>query len=664
MSPQQARQPPAALPENHQQLRQVIQQAITDLRCERADSCIAACETALRLQPDCSEAILLLGLTSLQLGEPAHAATLIAKAYDLRPDIREFAQALSIANVHLGNINDGLFYTKLATTLPPHPEYPDILPPPYDNFLANVEEARPGLYRARADGMLTDGDYPAAIEAAAQQLTVTPGDHDTLRILAVASRKAGALARALAAGRALAHSPERQPIDFVTLAQALTANGQHTAAAALLESSLCRGSAPSLAAAAINAIHDPASSMADIQSAHLRATRQLTDGGHRCVDEPHPGRPEQRPRRRQRKSGAPLRIGYLSSRFHDGDLAHLLAPVISGHIANGAEVYCYTDSRRHDLTSEQLAHTATRWTSLAGVDDRTAAQILDGDRLDIAIDLAGHFPGNRLATLWQCTVPVTASWFGYPHPCGPDHFITTRTIWPTWDHQDGPLGMPAYLPDPIIPFAPPPTLPPINAAPVLTNGHVTFGAVADLAQVAHATVASWSEVLARQPTSRILLLGAKSHDEATIERCYAVFADFGLRDRVDIIDAASNFTTPFEFYHHIDVALVPPGWSRVSDLCRALWMGVPALSKQSQRPTEGAAASILTAANHPEWIARDATDLAAIAHSLCLSHRSLAALRADLRAQVSASPLADVRAAASRLEAVYKDLVVTATAKG
>ncbi len=653
MSVNQARQPSVDLPDN--QLHQVIQQAIVDLRCERADACIAACETALSLQPDCAEAVLLLGLTSLQLGEPAHAATLIAKAYDLRPDVREFAQALSIANAQLGNINDGLFYTKLATTLPPHPEFPDILPPPYDNFLANVEEARPGLYRARADRLATDGDYPAAIDAAIQQLTITPGDYDTLRILATASRKAGSSARALATGRALTHSDERQPIDFVTQAQALTADGQYAAATALLESSLCHGDAAALAARAVNALRDPASSMAQIHSAHVLAADQLNEDSSE-----HPG---QRARRHTRRKGAPLRVGYLSSLFQDGDLAHLVAPIVSAHISHGVEVYCYTDSPCQDLVSEQFAHTSTRWTSLAGVDDRTAARILDGDQLDIAVDLTGHFPGNRLAALWNSTVPVTASWFGYPHPCGPDHFITTSTIWPAWDQQDDRLATVAYLPDPIVPYAPPAIIPAVGSSPVLTNGHTTFGAVGDLAHVGHATVAAWNEVFIREPSSRVLVLGTKGHDEPTIERCYAVFADFGLRDRVDIIDAASNFATPFEFYHHIDVALAPPTAARVSDICRALWMGVPVLCSQSERPIDRGAASILTAANHPEWIAASPDDLAAIAHQLCHDHRSLVTLRADLRAQVSSSPLADIHAAASRLEAVYRDLVTAAIAK-
>ena len=199
-------------------------------------------ELALRLETDCAEAFLLVGLTSLLLGEPARAATIIAKAYELRPDTREFAQALAVANAQLGNINDGLFYTKLATTLPPHPEFPDILPPPYDNFLANVQEAKPGLYRARAERLLTEGKYAEAVEAAAEQLTVTPGDRASLYVLSAASRKAGANERALSAARALVHGDACQPEDFVLLAQTLTADGQFAAADNVLAAAPCHGS--------------------------------------------------------------------------------------------------------------------------------------------------------------------------------------------------------------------------------------------------------------------------------------------------------------------------------------------------------------------------------------------------------------------------------------
>ena len=530
---------------NPQQLHLIIEQAIAYLRGEHADACIAACETALRLQPECPEALLLLGLTSLQLGEPANAATLVAKAYQARQDIREFAQALAITNAHLGNINDGLFYTKLATTLPPHPEFPDILPPPFDNFLANVEEAKPGLYRARADRLLTEGRYGGSIDAATKQLAITPGDQDTLRLLAAACRKGGAVARAIATGRALVHGHDRQQVDFVTLAEALSAGGQFTAAETLLDSPPNLDSASAMSARAVNAVSDPESSMANIRAIH-----QAWSVAHQ---------PAERPRRRERQKGAPMRVGYLSSSFHDSDLAQLFAPILASHITNGLEVYCYTDNQRRDLTTERLMSMATRWTNLVGVDDATAAQIFHGDRLDVAVDLTGHAPGNRLIALSNCTVPVTISWLGYPQPCGLDHFIAAQTICPTRKDESGTPNAFAYLPDPIVPYEPPSTIPAINDAPVLKNGYITFGMVGDLTQIGHRAVAAWRPVFASEPSSRLSINNSNNLDQACVERCYDAFADFGLRDRVDIVDSASNFETPFEFFHNIDIALTPHG---------------------------------------------------------------------------------------------------------
>ena len=164
-------------------LRETIYQASAHLGASRAEEAIIACESALKLDPNCAEALLILGIVSFELDEPAHALPLLKRAQELQPDIWDFTEALATAYARVGNINEGLFYAKLATTQSPHPTYPDLLPTQYRDFLVNLEESKPYLYRHRAEKLLLENRSKDAIEACQKQLDISPGDPDTFRLL-------------------------------------------------------------------------------------------------------------------------------------------------------------------------------------------------------------------------------------------------------------------------------------------------------------------------------------------------------------------------------------------------------------------------------------------------------------------------------------------------
>lgn len=635
---------------NDAELDHAIVQAIDSLNNQQADDCIAHCETALSHQPDCPEALVLLGLTSLSLGEPAHAITLIEKAYAADASCQPFAQALAVANARIGNVNDGLFYAKLATALPPHPRFPDLLPPAYENFLTHLEEAKPFLYRARAQSRLSKGQATAAIEAAAKQLTISPGDPNTLRILVKACTAAGSTERAIASGRALLHGDDIEPGDFTLLASALAAAGQWSEAAHVHRIA-CR-TAPEdpvpASARLTHALSDPATTQSAMADLHQAWQNRFT------------APPETLHTKPARNPNKPLRIGYFSNSFHGSDIAELIVPVLEAHAAGGVETYCYADGCRMDLVTEHIIDISTRWTDLTKVDDDTARAILNGDDLDVAVDLSGHGPNSRLLTLAGSTTLTTAGWFAYPHPCGLDHFIATDTFWPTT--EPAPLtgdGI-SYLPEVLIPYRPPAIMPAVGDAPILTNGVITFGINGDLAHIGPATAASCQIVLTAHPTARLLIGNNRDLDDFAIQRCYNAFANVGLRDQVDIVDAASNFANPFEFYHHVDVALATTPTASIVETCHALWMGVPVLCPPTDRAAGRTAAATLVAAGLDHWVADSEATLLEIASNVCGDSAILAQTRADLRDRVARSPLADIAGASRALEQLYRTWVNTA----
>lgn len=85
-------------------------------------------------------------------------------------------------------------------------------------------------------------------------------------------------------------------------------------------------------------------------------------------------------------------------------------------------------------------------------------------------------------------------------------------------------------------------------------------------------------------------------------------------------------------------------------------MGVSLLALKGDRLVAHMGESILRAMGLPEWIAEDEDDYVARAVAYANDLQSLAALRADLRARLFASPLCDAPRFARNFEAALRGI--------
>jgi predicted O-linked N-acetylglucosamine transferase (SPINDLY family) len=199
-------------------------------------------------------------------------------------------------------------------------------------------------------------------------------------------------------------------------------------------------------------------------------------------------------------------------------------------------------------------------------------------------------------------------------------------------------------------------IPDVGALPARQAGHTTFGASCDLSMIGPTTAFHWAGVLDAVEDARLLICNRFDGDQAAIDRCLELFSNMGLRDRIDIVNMADNFATPCEFYGYVDLALDPSPCGDLVEHCRALWMGVPLITLAGDRHAARLGASLLAAAGHPEWIAESPDSLTAVAAGLAGDLDRLAALRARLRGEVAASPLADVHGFTHSLEETYRSM--------
>ena len=104
----------------------------------------------------------------------------------------------------------------------------------------------------------------------------------------------------------------------------------------------------------------------------------------------------------------------------------------------------------------------------------------------------------------------------------------------------------------------------------------------------------------------------------------------------------------------VDIALDPFPFSGATTTFDALWQGVPVLTLPGTRSCSRSTASLLTALQLPDWIARDEADFVVRARRLASDMGSLIALRAALRKRMRASPLLDHAAFTCDLEKLYR----------
>lgn len=628
-----------------------LREAIAALDNEWQDEAILACERVLKTNPACAEAIYLLGLVAFDLDEPVRAIQLLEYAHELSPQVQEFAEALAAVQARLGRVGEALFYAKLATSLAPHPTIRDLLPERFGTFFRNLEAGETHFYRSRAERKFEVGSFQDTLEDCRRQLELTPGDTKTLRFLARASLAEGRSETAITAYHAVLHAGEPDSADLSGMAQALWASGRPA------EAEACQSSAeglmpndPAIGSRRLARMAlDPDSSVEAMAAAHAAWSRRHATPIRAHADVA-PRRPD--PER-------PLRVAYLSGAFHRCDIAELFAPVLQGHRQTTIEPYCYSVETHIDAVTETLMQAAAKWTDITRVDDETVWEILRGDEIDIAVDLSGHFDGGRPLVFARGPAPVTLAWLGYPSPPGVpalDYVLTDAVACP--EDAPAPTTGEGIWRLSRAPFAyrPPMHIPAVGELPALHAGHITFGASCDLAAITPARARIWAGLLRKIAGARLLVCNRFDQDQACIERVNELFSHFGLRDRLDVVNMADNFRSDFDFYHHVDLALDTGTIGALAENCRALWMGVPVLSLVGAHQALRQGASLLEAAGRAEWFVESPEGLADTAHALVADLGRLAALRAELRAEVAASPLGDVDGLVREIERTYRDM--------
>lgn len=376
--------------------------------------------------------------------------------------------------------------------------------------------------------------------------------------------------------------------------------------------------------------YDPARTVADIGAAH-RAY------GDRFVD-PLP------PPELDRRSGRPLRVGFVSADFGSHPVGYFLAPVFTHYDRTKLHVIAYAGPRPEDDLTRRLRASCDAWVPTGKLDDDALIARIQRDRVDVLVDLGGHTRGSRIQVFARKPAPVQVTWAGYVGTTG-----LSTIDWILGDHRHTPEGYEAHcaervwrMPRTYVCWEPP-DAPPVGPLPMLTPGRgPTIGSFNNLPKINRGVVALWARVLRARPDARLKMVTKSLGDPVMQARWRAWFAEEGVSaDRIDMSGRVSRDELLAMYANEVDLVLDPTPYSGGLTTLEALWMGVPSLTLGGDRFSARHTLGHQGAAGLDGFLARDADDYVRIALEWLGAPRQLAAVRLGLRERVRHSALCD-----------------------
>jgi predicted O-linked N-acetylglucosamine transferase (SPINDLY family) len=301
----------------------------------------------------------------------------------------------------------------------------------------------------------------------------------------------------------------------------------------------------------------------------------------------------------RRDADLPVRIGYLSADFRVHVMGKLLLPVVAAHDHQrfAVRAYALAPPENYDAVTAQWKSAVDEFVNLAALDDRTAAEAIAADDLDLLVDLMGHSSYARPGILRHKPARVIATHLGYHGAVGlsqVDYKITDRYA-DTLANSRWQLEAPLPLDVCVLPLrrvAAAADAGITRAALRIPEGATVFGAFVGAQKLSPRCIGAWRRILEAVPGAVLAFSPLRDEDRTVIERRVT---GLGLAaERLVWIpyrrgDDAFNRAR----YAVVDVALDTMPYTGGDTTAAALDAGVPVVTRVGARHAERMAYSIL-----------------------------------------------------------------------
>lgn len=354
-----------------------------------------------------------------------------------------------------------------------------------------------------------------------------------------------------------------------------------------------------------------------------------------------------------------LRIGYLSADFHEHATMHLLLGVLEHRNVSRFETVLYSFGPDIDDACRRRARKACeRFVDVRAMSDRAAAETIKRDNVDILVDLKGYTTDSKLGISAWRPAPIMVSWLGYPgtlgHPRLADYMIGDPVVTPP-EHADRYSETLALMPNCYQPtdrerrIGPKPSR---QKAGLPEQGFV-FCSFNQAVKINAETFSVWCRLLHAVPNSVLWLL---EHTPAARANLRKEAKSRGIHPARILFAKWASQTDHLARMQLADLAIDTFPYGSHTTGSDALWAGVPLVSLLGETFASRVSASLLTAADLPELIAKDWESYFAIARHLASHPAELERLKVRLIENRQACALFDTARFARDLDALYLEI--------
>lgn len=357
--------------------------------------------------------------------------------------------------------------------------------------------------------------------------------------------------------------------------------------------------------------------------------------------------------------GGRLRIGYVSSDFHNHATAQLMLSLFGLHDRSAFEVYAYSLGK--DDGSEyrkRIANDCDRFVDVRDWHYADIAQRIADDRIHILVDLKGYTMDIKPEIFALRPAPVQVSYLGFPGTMGAgfmDYIVTDQIVTPP-DQQPYYDEAFAYLPgsyqvndhQQVIAERTP-----SRGECGLPEYGFVFCCFNNNYKIEPEVFGVWMRILQQVPGSVLWLLRASPEARTNLR---AVAKRLGV-DPQRLVFAERQPKAEHLARHRLaDLFLDTFYYNAHTTASDALWAGLPVLTCPGETFASRVGASLVSAVGLPELVAASRDDYERKAVALAQDANVLAALRARIPERAADRPLFDTLRFARNLETAYREM--------
>ena len=341
-----------------------------------------------------------------------------------------------------------------------------------------------------------------------------------------------------------------------------------------------------------------------------------------------------------------IKVGFISPDFKEHSVYYFLKSTFESLKKNSINITAFNLRKKEelDVISKEIESECDEWIDLSEMSDFNAANLIIEKKINILIDLTGHYEKNRFKILKYKPSPVQITWMGYVNTTGikeMDYIIVDHNlIKPDEEnlYSEKVVRLPNIwnshigISNKLL----------VNELPFIKNQYITFGCFNNSSKISENCINTWSKILSKIDKSKLIIKASSKDSEMAQKNILDKFKSNNINEKRIIFEShKKNRNDHLKMYNLVDISLDTFPFPGVTTSFESIWMGVPVLTKMGNNFTSRCGESININLGMIEMIARDEEDYILKAIKLSKNIDYLSEIRKTLREKANKSPLFD-----------------------